>query len=552
MSLFVNILGNAPGYDHDAQRLVRSHVMKNFRRREREAAREKLKAASGATANMSCDPGKSQFIRLDHAGHSTREPRDQISGSSTPPDSILDASQIPKACDKPGSIPQHVCKSSKPCNEERKPERKDISNTCLPASAGPTSTAHKYEMHLTEDIGSTLRSPEAYRQQLMLPFLELHYSPAMPNLHLAFPKMQARLKPLRPGILTLATDAVLLHALSVSQKDDSLLWAARRKNNEAIAGLRMLLSTSRNCASDEVLLTTDALAFFDAGSSTSWRHHANGLAALITTRGPSIYDSIGLLLHAPVLQLLMDALVWHGPFVFGEARWLSAMLPTCQTRMSRLICLGCRVPDIVKRMDNYLAQDERASADFNTLMDSIARLELSLQKWLWDWYLEEFQKKPPYTTNAHTEPLNFGLSASLDPPPFHHPYTFPSLREAFAHNIFWTLLLTLRQAHYQLHASSPLSTTAAKAAHQTAASETADSILRSAPFILPAVTRLPSGLACSAGPLIVAARWFAVSGEEGKERRKWCESTVDVLTEGGERPAGWITRSCAAWITAVL
>ena len=552
MSLFVNILGNAPSYDHDAQRLVRSHVMKNFRRREREAAREKLKTASGVTVNISCNPGKSQYILLDHAGHSTREPRDHISDSSTRPEDIRHSDQISTACDKPGSIPQYVFKSSKPCKGKLQPKRKDLSNTCQPASANHTPTAQKHEMYKTEEISSTLRSPEAYRQQLMLPFLELHYSPAMPNLHLAFPKMQARLKPLRTGILSLATDAVLLHALAISQKDDSLLWAARRKNNEAIAGLRICLRTSQDRASDEMLLTTDALAFFDASNGTAWRHHVNGFVALIRARGPTIYDTIGLLLHAPVLQLLMDALLWSGPFVFGEAAWLSAMLPTCQTRMSRLIHLGCLVPGIVKRTNHYLSQDDRVTADFNSLMDSIARLELSLQKWLSDWYLDEFQNKPPFTTTAHTGPVNVGLPTPLDPPPLPGSYTFPSLREAFAHNIFWTLLLTLRQAKHNLHASSPTALPTTLAASQITASEAAESILRSTSFILRGIADLPSGLACSAGPLIVAARWFTVCGEEGKERRNWCESTVDVLTEGGERPAGWITRSCAAWITAVL
>lgn len=75
-------------------------------------------------------------------------------------------------------------------------------------------------------------------------------------------------------------------------------------------------------------------------------------------RGPRIYDSIGLLLHAPVFQLLMEALLWRGPFVFGEAKWLGAMLPTCRTRLSRLIHLGCQIPDMVERTDHYLSQDD--------------------------------------------------------------------------------------------------------------------------------------------------------------------------------------------------
>ena len=397
-----------------------------------------------------------------------------------------------------------------------------------------------------------MRSPEAFRQQLMLPFLELHYSSAMPDLQLAFPKMKARLNSPRNSILTLATDAVLLHALAVSKKDDSLLWAARRKNNEAIAGLRIALRTSKHSASDDMLLTTDALAFFDASSSTSWRHHAKGLAALIEAKGPRIYDTIGLLLHAPVLQLLMEALLWRGPFVFGEAEWLGAMLPTCQTKMSRLLCLGCQVPDIVKRTRKYLSKDERvrATADCDSLLDSITALERSLQGWLADWYLADVQSKPPYTI---TQSVNTSPPISLDPPPLPGSYKFPSLREAFGHNIFWTLLLTLHQAHYQLLASSPSTSPSTLAAHRTAATEAADCILHSAGFILTGVSALPGGLACSAGPLVLAGRWYAVcAGEEEKERRMWCERAVEVLTEDGERPAGWITRSCAAWITAVL
>jgi hypothetical protein len=413
-------------------------------------------------------------------------------------------------------------------------------------------------MYLTAHIIDTLRSPEAYRQQLMLPFLELHYSSAMPDLHLAFPKMQARLKSSRTSILTLATDAVLLHALAVSKKDDSLLWAARRRNNEAIAGLRTSLRTSQGCTSDEMLLTTDALAFFDATSSTAWRHHANGLGALMRARGPRIYETMGLLLHAPMLQLLMDALLWRSPFVFGEEQWLSAMLPTCQTRMSRLLHLGCQVPDIVKRTERHLSQDEdaRAPSDFDSLIDSIAALERHLQDRLSDWYLTDFQSKPAYTTTtttAHGELLDVGLPSPLHPPLLCDTYTFPSLREAFAHNIFWTLLLTLQQARHILHSTSPSTPPTTLTAYRKAATSTANSLLRTAPYILRNVASLPGGLACSAGPLILAARWYATcDGEEERKRREWCEEIVEVVTEGGERPAGWITRSCAAWITAAL
>lgn len=564
MAVFVNILGNAPGYDDDAQRLVRSHVMKDYRQKEREAARRKWKAATKVMANMSCRPGNSQFILLDHGGLGTGEPRrphGQDSGSPALLEEVLGSSQARTECDKPISKSRHVIKSPKPCDKRSSHRRRAIQATKFDAFETSTPAAQGRKEYLTETINDTVRSPDAYRQQLMLPFLELHYSSSMPNLHLAFPKMQARLKSPQTSILTLATDAVLLHALAVSRKDESLLWAARRKNNAAIAGLRSSLHALADCASDKMLLTTDALAFFDAGSSTAWRHHANGLAALIRARGPRIYDTIGLLLHAPVLQLLMDALLWRGPFVFGEAQWLGAMLPTCQTRMSRLLCLGCRVPGVVERTERYLSEDEslRARSDFDTLLDSISNLERSLQDWLSDWYGAESQDKAPYTTitttTAHTEPLNINLPTPPSPPPLPETYTFPSLREAFAHNIFWTLLLTIRQARYQLHASRASTSISALAAQQTAtsASSAADALVRAAPFILRNVASLPGGLACSAGPLIVAGRWYAVcDGEREKDCKSWCEQMVEVLTEGGERPAGWITRSCAAWITAAL
>lgn len=559
MAVFVNILGNAPGYDNDAQRLVRSHVMKDYRQKEREAARRKWKAAAKVMANVSCGPENSQFILLDQGTHGTgepRRPRGRIIDSSTSSEHIFDTSQAHTYCDKPVSRSRHVSKSPTPCDKQRNFKGRDIPCT-HPAVAkrSAATTAQSCKLHLANDIIDIVRSPEAFRQQLMLPFLELHYSSAMPDLRLAFPKMQARLNSSRTSILTLATDAVLLHALAVSKNDDSLLWAAQRKNNEAIAGLRISLRTSKDNASDDLLLTTDALAFFDAGSSTAWRHHAKGLAALIEAKGPRIYDTIGLLLHAPVLQLLMEALLCCGPFVFGEADWLSAMLPTCRTRMNCLLHLGCQVPDIVKRTEKYSSEDESvlATADFDCLLDSISALERSLQDWLADWYLADFQAKPPYTIAAVTEPVNTGVPAFLNPPPLPGSYIFPSLREAFGHNIFWTLLLTLRQAHYQLLATSTSTPPSALTAHRTVASEAADCILLSASFLLSGVSALPGGLACSAGPLALAGRWYALcDGEKEEERREWCKETVEVLTEGGERPAGWITRSCAAWITAVL
>lgn len=557
MALFVNILGDRPTHDGDARRLVRSHVMKTFRQKEREASRLKWNAACKVMADAPCGPEKSQFIRLDHGGQGRMEPRGQRSNySPPPPEDVQDSSQTHTAREEPVAISRHASKLPNPRNERRTSKRKAIHSTHPNTPKSPMVTAQGCKMYLTENIGDILRSPEAYRQQLMLPFLELHYSATMPDLHLAFPKMQARLKSPRTSILTLATDAVLLHALAVSRKDDSLLWAARRKNNEAIAGLRSSLCTSRNCTSDEMLLTTDALAFFDATSSTAWRHHANGLAGLIEAPGPRIYDTMGLLLHAPMLQLLMDALLWRGPFVFGEERWLRTMLPTCQTRMNRLLYLGCQVPDIVKRTDGYLSQAEnaRAGSVFDSLMDSIDSLERTLQDWLSDWYLADFRSKPPYTTTAaHAELLDVGLLSPLHRPPLSDTYTFPSLREAFAHNIFWTLLLTLQQARHTLHSASPTTPSTTLIASHKATTSIANSLLRTAPHILRDVASLPGGLACSAGPLVMAGRWYAVcDGEEERKCREWCEETVEVVTEGGKRPAGWITRSCAAWITAAL
>lgn len=450
MALFVNILGDRPTHDGDARRLVRSHVMKTFRQKEREASRLKWNAACKVMADAPCGPEKSKFIRLDHGGHGSRVSRDRTSGRVIPPEDFLDSSQTHPAGEEPGAISRHVSKSPNPGNERRISRRKAIQFSHPDAPRSPTDTAQDCKRYLTENMSDVLRSPEAYRQQLMLPFLELHYSAAMPNLHLAFPKMQARLKSPRTSILTLATDAVLLHALAVSKKDDSLLWEARRKNNEAIAGLRTSLRMSQGCTGDEMLLTTDALAFFDANSSTAWRHHANGLVALMGARGPSIYETMGLLLHAPVLPLLMDALLRRGQFVFGEEQWLRAMLPTCETRMNRLLHLGCQVPNIVKRTSMYLSRGEtaRAQSEFDSLMNSITALERNLQDWLSKWYLAEFQSKPPYTTAANGEATDVGLSSPLHPPPLPDTYTFPSLREAFAHNVFWTLLLTLCQAQY--------------------------------------------------------------------------------------------------------
>ena len=450
IAVFVNNLGKAPGYDSDAQRLVRSHVMKDYRQKEREAARHKWKAATKAMANMTCGPENSQFILLDHGRSGTEDspcPRGQTSNSPALPGSFLDSVHTHTECGKPISK-SRLNKSPKPCDKRRIFTRKGVACTPPDVSRSSTATAQSCTMYFPKDSINIVRSPGAFRQQLMLPFLELHYSSAMPDLQLAFPKMQARLNSSRTRILTLATDAVLLHALALSKKDDSLLWAARRKNNEAIAGLRVALRTPKDRASHDMLLTTDALAFFDAESNTAWRHHAKGLAALIEAKGPRIYDSMGLLLHAPVLQLLMEALLWRGPFVFGGAEWLGAMLPTCQTRMNRLLYLGCRVPDILNRTESYLSQDKNleTAVGFDSLLDSIAALERSLQDWLSDWYLTEFQSKPPYTITPVAESLSAGLPSSLHLLPVTSSYIFPSLREAFGHNCFWTLLLALRQA----------------------------------------------------------------------------------------------------------
>ena len=550
MSVFVNILGNAPGYDNDAQRVVRSHVMKDFRQRQREAERQRCKTTSRVEAKPSRDVSKRQpGGHADHGDPGKRDRRDELSDAVKPPEGIVEVQETTAACTKQITMPRFIPISSRSFNGRQNPGCKDNLSTREYHSQAPVTLAQDYKTYVATSIGSTVRSPEAYRQQLMLPFIDLHYSDAMPNLHLAFPKIHARLKPLRTGIKTAATDAVLLQALAISSKDESLMWAARRRNNEAIGGLRHLLSMSKNCESDEMLLTTDALAFFDAGSAT-WRKHASGLSALIVARGPNIYDTFAFLLHALVLQLLGDALLWRKPFVFGEPRWLRSMLPTCQTRMNRLVYLGCRVPDLMNRTDVYLSQPEKPIFNLESLLDLINGLEHSLQEWLSDWYLDEFYNVPPYTITSDTERLDLGLPISLDPAPLCASYTFPSLREAFGHNCFWTLLLLVRQAQYRLLASSSTTNNVMAAASQRTACEAADSICRAASFILQRVSGLPGGLACSAGPLIIAGRWYKLCGKS--ELAAWCFATADALTANMSQPPGWITRSCAAWITAAL
>ena len=549
MSVFVNISGKGPVYDNDAQRQIRSQAMKDFRQRQREAERQRWKNSIKAPASLSRDLGKDQSTPADRSGQETGDIEVQTPARVSADDEAPKADHTSSTCVKQFSMPRFIPIPSKPVNANRSGRRKAGPTIREHVSRDPSIDVQAYERYLTKDVGSTVRSPQANRQQLVLTLIDLHYSGAMPKLHLAFTKIHTRLKPLRTGVQTAATDAVLLQSLAISSKDDSLMWAAKRKNNEAIARLRSLLSSPRDRDLDEMLLTTDALAFFDAGS-THWRKHVNGLSALITARGTKIYDTFAFMLHPLVLQLLGDALLWRKPFMFGEARWLSAMLPTCQTRMNRLAYLGCHVPNIANQTDQYLSELQQSKSVYDLLIDSIDSLERSLQEWLSDWYLNEFQDRPPYTMITKSVRLDVGLSASLDTLLLGGHYSFPSLREAFGHNCFWTLLLQLRQARYKLHASSSTTIPAASVAEQTAASEVADSICRSAPFILRAVSDLPSGLACSAGPLILAGRWYKACGKS--ELADWCFGASDMLTANGTQPPGWVTRCCAAWVTAAL
>lgn len=160
MAVFVNILGNAPGYDNDAQRLVRSHVMKGFRQKEREAARRKWKIAAEV---MSCGPKKSQFMLLDDGGRGTEEPhrpRGQTSQRSTLPEDILDSNETHTERDKPFSKGRHVSKSPKPCDKQRKSRRGDVPSTHPDHPRRPTTTALSRKIHLTNNIIDVVRSPE--------------------------------------------------------------------------------------------------------------------------------------------------------------------------------------------------------------------------------------------------------------------------------------------------------------------------------------------------------------------------------------------------------
>lgn len=544
MSVFINLGGDSLAVDGDRRQLVRSQAMKAYRRQQREMS-------GGQKPKKSAQNGlqrRSAVAQDEHA----------VPGLCTlrSPAPHIAASPVKRALKSREKAPRSVSVALRDHDEvfgTLQPRDSRLEASDVEAADQAVQESVQYLAHT---MRRALRSPAAYRQQLIIPFLDVHFSPrAMPKLNLVHAKVCSWLSPAWGDGMITACDAVLLHALAVAQRDEALMWTARCKNNEAVTCLRKLLQRPDDSQNNEAIFTIDALAFFDT-SSAAWPSHARGFFALVAAKGPSYWNERALLLHSVLFQLLIEALLSREPFVFGEAPWLSAMLPKIETRLNWLVYLGCQVPNILVRCDRCLRSRGPPNQNSASLWRSIMFLERSLLDWLSDWYQADFQNRPPYGLNTDVGSLELREGIVVDSPPLHGSYRFPSLIEAIGHHCFWTLLLLVCEARYDLLSSSSdlvvheCAATLVESVAKESASQCADAICRTAPFLMQSVASLPNGLASCAGPLIVAARWYGKCGQP--ELASWCHKTVEVLTDNYTQSPGWITRSCAAWVTAAL
>lgn len=416
-------------------------------------------------------------------------------------------------------------------------------------------------MIVTTRFTAGVRSPAVFREQLLLNFVEnLGWVQALPEGYDLLSRLQNWFT--RKGTaIAAATDCLLLTQFAHDAKDERWRQEGIKRHGAAISVLRKALRRSHAATDDDLLSATDALGVCEAlgmGSISAtvpqgedaWRQHALGLCTLLNLRGPASLSAnnctFDMVFNAMYVGLVNNVSC-RKALLFGEHNWQRALEASCSGRMWCLFHIVCRFPALLERMD-ALNPKTQPNREVVRLLSDLIELQDRVQRWLLLWY-----KQSPELLVRTVSVTEYPFFVAIHGPladQFPIALAFESPIEAIGHLNYWTLLLFIRQAIYDL-ASQPyakyLTSECQRAHFRLSVYECADAICQCAPFYLSPSSpshewRDGGGERDLYGSMYWAARWY--EKEHDRFKADFCKSVIGAhMLNSGERqpspsPAG--------------
>ena len=357
-----------------------------------------------------------------------------------------------------------------------------------------------------------------------------------------------------------ATDGLLVLLAASREGSKDLLLQSQQLYHQAITMVRVALAGPASQRDRMILYVVDALYTYSMYSFTpdtkdDWRRHTRGLAALVQAGIPGAFAQVrseGTMVMDHLHAVVMEAVISRRPTAFGNAAWTKHLGQQNPSRFQKLVILACRLPGQLANVDACTTRDDCDGLAAKTFA-ALGEIQHALQEWLLDWY----RSRPDHASHP---PCNPGTYHGMVPaavletyPKEYRVYSFSRLEAALGHAFYWTLLLIVGKAIYDLASSTHLdqSSPLLKSSLSKQTSECAHEILKSTPYLMSRLQDCFAGDISICGPLLWAESWF--SSIDDYERAEMCLAVVDrSKAKRYHAELVCVTRSIAAWLDVSL
>lgn len=344
-----------------------------------------------------------------------------------------------------------------------------------------------------------------------------------------------------------ATDCLLLTQYGHDTKQEQYAMEGRKWYGVALRTLQQELCKPQAGTNDDLLVVTDALSVCESlvfrnlpseplHGEEAWRKYARGMCSLLAVRGPQCLASLCQHNRDVVFNAMFtgiaDCMSTPKALTLGEPAWQQALEASCCGRMWCLFHIACRFPALLERMDKMaLSADPETEA--LAVLTNLADVEGKFQTWLLAWY-DDFTY-PLVRTSSITNYDSFVARHGPLVDQFPQVFTFASFVEALGLLAYWTMLLFVKEAIYDLSMrpyAIAHTTKRERKGFNEGVYECADAICQSVPYFLEtkrgmkgARWRDCGGDQGLFGSICWSARWYEKQGDIHKA--EFCKSVIE-------------------------
>ncbi|KAK0249973.1 hypothetical protein LTR01_008656 [Friedmanniomyces endolithicus] len=398
-----------------------------------------------------------------------------------------------------------------------------------------------------------INSPAAFREQLFMNFTtKFAIVATMTNGGDILDMLHAWFTPHGKAMVA-ATDCLLLTQYAHdSNQLHQYKSEGTKQHTLAINALRISLSKPEAVNDDDALSATDALGVCEAmglgelltgipQGQDAWRQHSRGLCTLIKLRGPQCLSSPSAHVHGMVFNAmhagLGDSITSRKAFPLSGPDWQQALESSCSGRVWCMYHMVCEFPGFLERMDN-MPYSKAPQDEAMEVLTGLIDIQHKLQEWLFSWYQEMLGL--PFHADSITSYPSFIADHGPLADQFPIVYSFPTFVEAIGMMGYWTMLLLVQEAIYDLSIRSyALEHTTPHQRDMFCANayESADAICQCAPYYVSPKSASEEGQWQSAGgtldlysSMFWSVRWYEKHNDTSK--LDFCKSVLEHRTLG--------------------